>query len=80
MAEIVATADISNRELREKILSYPTIEAWKAKKTEDVSSGGYVVTTLEVALWGFFTTDSWKEGALAVVNRGKFDLWDKRSE
>lgn len=35
-----------------------------------MASSGWVVDTLEVALWGFFKYDSWEEGVLAVVNRG----------
>ena len=35
-----------------------------------MKSSGWVVDTLEVALWGFFKYDSWMEGALAVVNLG----------
>lgn len=29
-----------------------------------------MVDTLECALWGFFTYDTWEKGSLAVVNRG----------
>ena len=36
----------------------------------DVTSSGWVVDTLECALWAFFKYDTWKDGALAVVNLG----------
>lgn len=35
-----------------------------------MKSSGWVVDTLEVALWGLFKYESWEEGALAVVNLG----------
>lgn len=41
------------------------------KLTEDgLQPTGYVVDSLEVALWGFFHFDSFEEGLLAVVNLG----------
>ncbi len=38
---------------------------------ESVRSSGYVVDTCEAALWAFFGTDSFAEGACAAVNLGK---------
>lgn len=35
-----------------------------------MTSSGWVIDTLECALWAFFKYDSWEEGALAVVNLG----------
>lgn len=49
---------------------YKSIADWKAKSQADMTSSGWVVDTLEAALWGFFMCDSWEEGALAVVNLG----------
>lgn len=49
---------------------YTSIADWKAKSSADMTSSGWVVDTLEAALWGFFKYDSWEEGALAVVNLG----------
>lgn len=40
------------------------------KKPSDIKSSGWVVDTLEVALWALFKYDTWADGALAVVNRG----------
>lgn len=37
---------------------------------KEIKSTGFVVDTLEAALWGFFTTDGFREGALKVVNLG----------
>lgn len=41
-----------------------------SKSESDIKSSGWVVDTLECALWGFFKYDTWEGGALAVVNRG----------
>lgn len=49
---------------------YRTISDWKVKAPSDMTSSGWVVDTLECALWAFFKYDTWKEGALAVVNLG----------
>ncbi|KAI5851804.1 ADP-ribosylglycohydrolase [Tricharina praecox] len=43
---------------------------WVAKEEAKISSSGYVVHTLEAALWVFFRTDSFEEGAIDVVNLG----------
>ncbi|KAJ6048688.1 uncharacterized protein N7446_011371 [Penicillium canescens] len=56
--------------LKERMAQYKTITDWTAKTSGYITSSGWVVDTLEVALWAFFKYDSWKEGALAVVNRG----------
>ncbi|GMF73618.1 unnamed protein product [Aspergillus oryzae] len=43
---------------------------WQVKSVPEIRSSGWVVDTLEVALWGFFKFDSWAAGALAVANLG----------
>ena len=42
---------------------------WK-KKWREIRNTGYVVDTLETALWCFFNSDSFKEGLLLAVNLG----------
>ena len=37
-------------------------------QTDEINSSGYVVDTLEAALWSFLTTDSYKECLLKAVN------------
>ncbi|CAG8906457.1 unnamed protein product [Penicillium egyptiacum] len=49
---------------------YRTLTDWKSKEPSDMKSSGWVVDTLECALWAFFKYDTWKDGALAVVNLG----------
>ncbi|KAJ5700422.1 hypothetical protein N7536_003435 [Penicillium majusculum] len=55
---------------RLSLYRYRTINDWKVKAPSDMTSSGWVVDTLECALWAFFKYDTWKEGALAVVNLG----------
>lgn len=40
------------------------------KTREEISSSGYVVHSLEAALWAFARTDSFEEGAILAVNLG----------
>ena len=39
-------------------------------KREEIQSSGYIVSTLEAALWCIFTTSSYKEAVLKAVNLG----------
>ncbi|KAJ5169626.1 ADP-ribosylation/Crystallin J1 [Penicillium coprophilum] len=55
---------------RMSLYRYRTISDWKAKAPSDMTSSGWVVDTLECAMWAFFKYDTWKDGALAVVNLG----------
>jgi ADP-ribosylglycohydrolase len=40
------------------------------KEPPDITGNGYVVDTLEAALWAFARTDNFEDGALEVVNLG----------
>lgn len=44
--------------------------SFRAKSEAEVSGSGYVVHTLEAALWAFAATDTFRDGALKVVNLG----------
>lgn len=44
--------------------------SYAAVAVNEIRSTGFVVDTLEAALWVFFTTDGFEEGALKVVNLG----------
>ena len=46
------------------------LQPWHATPAHQISSSGYVVDTLEAALWAFFTTATFEEGAVKVVNLG----------
>lgn len=43
---------------------------YKAMTEDELNPTGYVVDSLETALWGFYHHDSFEEGLLAVVNQG----------
>lgn len=43
---------------------------YKTKKAADLPASGYVIDTMEAALWAFHGTNSFREGVLAAVNLG----------
>jgi ADP-ribosylglycohydrolase len=45
--------------------------SFKAKEPPQIRGSGYVIHTLEAALWAFHTTDDFRAGALKVVNLGE---------
>lgn len=57
-------------DLKTRLSQYKSIEDWHGKTGGQIKSSGWVVDTLECALWAFFKYDSWREGVLAVVNLG----------
>ena len=44
--------------------------SFKAKEPPDIAGTGYVVKSLEAALWAFHTTKTYKAGCLAAANLG----------
>lgn len=40
------------------------------KSRNDIKSSGYVIDTLEAAMWAFLKTDNFKDGAILAVNLG----------
>jgi ADP-ribosylglycohydrolase len=45
--------------------------SFREKQPPQIRGSGYVIHTLEAALWAFHTTDSFRDGALRVVNLGE---------
>jgi ADP-ribosylglycohydrolase len=45
--------------------------SFKVRRPPEIRGSGYVIHTLEAALWAFHTTDNFRDGALAVVNLGE---------
>jgi len=43
---------------------------YKNKTEDQIKSTGYVIDTLEAALWAFYTTNTFEEGCIKVVNLG----------
>ena len=44
--------------------------SFRDKKPPDIKGTGYVVESLEAALWAFWSTENFDDGALAAVNLG----------
>jgi len=45
--------------------------SYRAKDEPEISASGYVVHTLEAALWALYHTDDFREGCLRAVNLGQ---------
>jgi ADP-ribosylglycohydrolase len=45
--------------------------SFRTRKPPQIRGSGYVIHTLEAALWAFHSTDTFRAGALAVVNLGE---------
>ncbi|KAE8411992.1 ADP-ribosylation/Crystallin J1 [Aspergillus pseudocaelatus] len=70
ICNIINEYKFTDSALTQRLCSYKTVSDWQAKSAPEMRSSGWVVDTLEVALWGFFKYDCWAEGALAVANLG----------
>ncbi|KAL4736795.1 ADP-ribosylation/Crystallin J1 [Aspergillus similis] len=70
-AELAATR-FRDRKLEQRLGRYASLQDWQAKAECDIDSSGYVISTLEAALWSFFSTSTLEGGALRAVNLG----WD----
>ena len=46
--------------------------SFKNKQPPDICGAGYVVDCLEAALWAFYNSDNFEEGALKAVNLGDY--------
>jgi ADP-ribosylglycohydrolase len=56
--------------IRERLQRYQKLQDWEDKSVDAIRSTGYVVDSLEAALWAFFKSDSFEEGAILAVNLG----------
>lgn len=57
--------------LVERFAQYRSVSDWTTKTDADIKSSGWVIDTLECAMWAFFKFETWADGALAVVNLGE---------
>jgi ADP-ribosyl-[dinitrogen reductase] hydrolase len=64
------TADLADNQLVSPTIVAIASGSYKTKTTEDISGSGYVVESLEAALWAFYTTDNFADAILAAVNLG----------
>jgi ADP-ribosylglycohydrolase len=70
LAQAVARFDISHSTLAERLTKYKDLSDWQEQTDDGIQSSGWVIDTLEVALWAFFKYNDWADGILAVVNLG----------
>jgi ADP-ribosylglycohydrolase len=56
--------------LKARFAPFKDLEDWVAKDEKEIKSSGYVVDTLEAALWAFLGTETFQAGALRAVNLG----------
>ncbi|EPS26374.1 hypothetical protein PDE_01310 [Penicillium oxalicum 114-2] len=70
LCQTIARFKFEHPALVSRLGQYASLQDWRAKSPAEMKSSGWVVDTLEVALWGLFKYESWEEGALAVVNLG----------
>lgn len=70
LASIIADWSFNDPDLKTRLEKYGKLASWQEVGEEQISSSGYVVHSLEASLWAFFTTDTFEEGALKVVNLG----------
>ena len=73
--ELLSTSFIDSIKKEAKADWCPSIEgiaygSYKTKNIDEIESTGYVVHTLEAALWAFYNTSSFKDGLIKVVNLG----------
>lgn len=54
----------------ERFEGYRSMEDWEKRQETQISSSGYVIDSLEAALWAFFTTSTLREGGMKAVNLG----------
>lgn len=67
---LIMGADISDRRLRHSFESYQDFSQWKQANPKAFQRPQFVCPVLLAVLWAFFTTDTFAEGAVLVVNRG----------
>ncbi|KKZ65420.1 ADP-ribosylglycohydrolase [[Emmonsia] crescens] len=70
LAQIIANTTFVDEKVKERLRHYTSLKDWESRDTSDIKSSGYVVSTLEAALWAFFRTTTFRKGALDVVNLG----------
>ena len=70
LASSLASYDFEDTDLRRCFAKYVDLASFAQVPEDNISSSGYVVHSLEASLWAFFTTSTFREGALKVVNLG----------
>ncbi|KAJ5537584.1 hypothetical protein N7494_007063 [Penicillium frequentans] len=71
LSQMLAAYSFTHPVLVKRFAQYQAISDWTSKTDADIKSSGWVIDTLECALWAFFKFETWADGALAVVNLGE---------
>lgn len=75
LADDLLKYDFRDPDLSAAFKSYHSLASFAEQAESKIHSTGYVVYTLEAALWCFFTTDDFRTGALKAVNLGSSYLF-----
>ncbi|KKK13482.1 hypothetical protein ARAM_003886 [Aspergillus rambellii] len=70
LCSVIRSHKFKHDALALRMFKYKTLLDWAEADYSSIKSSGWVVDTLEAALWGFFKFNSYVDGALAVVNLG----------
>jgi ADP-ribosylglycohydrolase len=70
LAHALTTYPFTCAPLRARFAKYTDEASFALVPEAQIQSSGFVVATLEAALWAFFTTDGFRAGALKAVNLG----------
>lgn len=70
LVSVFARHEFTDPVLKDRFAPYKKLSAWTSVREDSVRSTGYVVDSLEAALWAFFSTDSFEAGAVRAVNLG----------
>lgn len=71
LAQEVMSTGFKDTKLKQQLSRYSSLQDWRATNEDVIKSSGYVVSTLDAALWSFFTTSTFESGALRAVNLGQ---------
>ena len=63
-----SNAEINKYDLKVRDFEVILNQDYKNKTRDDIKSTGYVVDSLEAALWAFYNSDNFKDGAILAVN------------
>ena len=70
LARCLITYTFEDPTLKSRFAKYSDVASFGRVPEVEISSSGYVVHSLEASLWAFFTTDTFRDGAIKVVNLG----------
>lgn len=54
--------------INDTLIKNIALGSYKSKRRDDIKSSGYVIHSLEAALWAFYNTDNFNDGVLLAAN------------